>query len=563
MERIWLKHYPPGVPAEIDPSATPTLVHIFERSFSVYRERKAIAFMGRSLTFGELDAASRALGAFLQSRGLQHGARIGIMMPNVPQYPVAIAGILRAGFTVVNINPLYKARELELQLKDAGVEAIVVIENFAAELQQALPRTEVKHVIVASIGDMLGLKGTVVNLVVRHVKKMVPRYSLPGAIRFNDALATGRTLRLADPKTGPDDMAFLQYTGGTTGVPKGAVLLHRNLVANTLQVEEWLQPLMRPGDKEHGIVIVAALPLYHIFALTACFLLGMRAGGTCVLIPNPRDLPALIDEVKNFKPHIFPAVNTLFNALLHHRDFGKLDWSELRAAVGGGMAVQKAVADAWYKATGKPVIEGYGLSETSPVLTCNRGDIPEWTGTIGLPLPSTDISIRDDDRELPPGERGEVCARGPQVMAGYWQRPDETAQVMTADGFFRTGDIGIMDDQGRVKIVDRKKDMISVSGFKVFPNEIEEVAMLHGGLLEAACVGMPDPHSGEAVKLFAVRKSDDVTAEDLRDFLAARLTGYKVPKTIEFRAELPKTNVGKILRRALRDEAMQQPRTAA
>ncbi|MGE0565843.1 MAG: long-chain-fatty-acid--CoA ligase [Pseudolabrys sp.] len=565
MERIWLKHYPPGVPAEIDPSVAPTLIHILEDSFRTYRDRNAVTFMGKSLTFGEVDAASRALGAFFQSRGLQRGARIGIMMPNVPQYPIAIAGILRAGFAVVNINPLYKARELESQIKDAGAEAIVVLENFASVVEEALPRTPIKYVVVASMGDMLGaMKGTIVNLVVRHVKKMVPRYSLPGAIGFNDALIAGKPLALTDPKLGPDDVAFLQYTGGTTGVPKGAMLLHRNLVANTLQVEEWQRPLMRPDDERLGVVIVAALPLYHIFALTACFLLGMRLGGTCILIPNPRDLPALIGELKSYRPNVFPAVNTLYNALLHHRDFGKLDWSELRCAVGGGMAVQKAVADAWYKATGKPIIEGYGLSETSPVLTCNRGDIPEWTGTIGLPLPSTDISIRDDGgAEVANGERGEICARGPQVMPGYWQRPEETAMVMTADGFFRTGDIGIMDHQGRVRIVDRKKDMISVSGFKVFPNEVEEVAMLHGGLLECACVGVPDDNSGEAVKLFVVKKSDDVSSADLRAFLAARLTPYKVPRTIEFRSELPKTNVGKILRRALRDEAAQPPRTAA
>jgi long-chain acyl-CoA synthetase len=560
MDRIWLKHYPPGVPAEIEASAAPTLTAILEQSFRAFRDRPAVSFMGKQLTYGEIDAASRAFGAFLQACGLPRGARVGIMMPNMPQYAVAIAGILRAGFVAVNINPLYKAHELETQLTDAGAEAIVVLENFAVELQQALPKTTVKHVIVASLGDMLGaLKGALVNLVVRHVKHMVPAYALPHAVRFNDAIAKGKTRTLADPNIGPDDIAFLQYTGGTTGVPKGATLLHRNLAANALQVEAWLRPLMRPGDAERGLIIVTALPLYHIFALTACFLLGLRTGGMCLLIPNPRDLPAVIKDMSACKVHMFPAVNTLYNALLHHRDFGKIDWSDLRAAVAGGMAVQKAVAENWVKATGKPIIEGYGLSETSPVLTCNRGDIPEWTGTIGFPLPSTEIAIRDDDdRDVPQGERGEICARGPQVMPGYWNRPDETAKVMTPDGHFRTGDIGIMDEQGRVKIVDRKKDMIAVSGFKVFPNEIEDVAMQNGGLLEAACVGVPDEHSGEAVKLFAVRKDPALTEETLRAFLAARLTPYKVPRHIEFRDELPKSNIGKILRRELRDEAMKK-----
>jgi long-chain acyl-CoA synthetase len=557
MDRIWLAHYPPGVPPEIDVAAIPSLAHLIEDSCKRFRDNTACIFMGKALTFGEVDAASRALGAYLQSLGLARGARVALMMPNVPQYVVAIAAVLRAGFTAVNVNPLYKPRELELQLSDSGAEAIIVLENFASVLQQALPQTKVKHVIIAAIGDMLGgLKGAITNLVVRRVKKMVPAYSLPGAVRFNAALAAGKGRTLADPKLGPDDVAFLQYTGGTTGVPKGATLLHRNLAANVLQIEAWQKPLLDQPPLVDRMTIVTALPLYHIFALTACFLWGMRLGGTLLLIVNPRDLPALIGEMKKHKVNAFPAVNTLYAALLNHKDFKSIDWSMLKCAIGGGMAVQRAVAEAWIKATGKPIIEGYGLSETSPVLTCNRGDIKEWTGTIGLPLPSTEISIRDDaGNDLPLGERGEICARGPQVMAGYWQRQDETTAAMTADGFFRTGDIGVMDPQGRVTIVDRKKDMISVSGFKVFPNEVEDVAMTHGGLLECAVVGLPDQHSGEAVALYAVKKSAELNENELRDFLRTHLTSYKVPRYIEFRTELPKTNVGKILRRVLRDEA--------
>ena len=557
MERLWLRQYPPGVPADIDTSRCPSLVAMFEEGFNTFTAREACVCMGKSLSYGELDEISRAFAAWLQSRGLKRGARVAIMMPNVLQYPVAIAGILRAGCTVVNVNPLYKPRELEFQLTDAGAEAIIVLENFANVLQEALPKTPIKHVVIASLGDMLGtLKGMLVNSVVRHVKKMVPPYSLPKSVKFNKAVAAGRKLSFAKPAIGPDDIAFLQYTGGTTGVAKGAMLLHRNLIANMLQVEAWNQPMVDLPPKTDQLLIVTALPLYHIFALTGCFLLSLRTGGSCLLIPNPRDIRGLIKELSHYKVNLFPAVNTLYNALLHHPDFAKIDWSMLKCAVGGGMAVQKPVADAWVKATGKPIIEGYGLSETSPVLTCNRGDIAEWTGTIGLPLPSTEISIRDDQgHELPLGEQGEICARGPQIMAGYWNSPAETAKVMTEDGFFRTGDIGVMDEQGRVRIVDRKKDMIAVSGFKVFPNEVEEVAMSHGGLLECAVVGVPDQHSGEAAKLFAVKKNPDITANELRAFLATKLASYKVPKQIEFRDELPKTNVGKILRRALRDEA--------
>jgi long-chain acyl-CoA synthetase len=557
MERPWLRHYPPGVDADIDPSRYPSLVAMFEESFKTHAARDACVCMGKTLTYAALDEASHQLAAWLQSRGLKVGARVAIMMPNVLQYPVAIAAILRTGLTVVNVNPLYKPRELEFQLNDSGAEAIIVLENFASVLQAALPHTPVKHVVIASMGDMLGaVKGTLVNGVVRHVKKMVPPYSLPGAVTFKNALAAGRALTFVKTAPGPDDIAFLQYTGGTTGVAKGAMLLHRNLVANMLQVEAWHAPLIAMPPPVDQPIIVTALPLYHIFALTACFLFGMRIGGLCLLIPNPRDIPALIKELERYKVNALPAVNTLFNALVHHPDFRKLDWSMLKYAVGGGMAVQKQVADDWMKATGHPIIEGYGLSETAPVLTCNRGDITEWTGTIGLPVPSTEISIRDEaGHDLPVGEQGEICARGPQVMPGYWRRPDETAKVMTKDGFFRTGDIGVMDDQGRIRIVDRKKDMITVSGFKVFPNEVEDFAMSHGGILECAVVGVPDRHSGEVPKLFAVKKKPDLTEADMRAFLAAGLASYKVPRYIEFRDELPKSNVGKILRRALREDA--------
>ena len=557
MERPWLKQYPPGVPAEIDPSRYPSLVAMLEESFQTHAAKQACVCMGKTLTYAEIDAASRAFAAWLQSKGLQRGARVAIMMPNVLQYPVAIAAILRAGLTGVNVNPLYKPRELEFQLKDSGAEAIIVLENFASVLQEALPHTDVKHVVVASMGDMLGMvKGTLVNTVVRHVKKMVPAYALPAATKFNDALSLGGKLPFTRVSVGPDDIAFLQYTGGTTGVAKGAILLHRNLVANVLQMAAWVVPAMTLPPPTDRLIFVTALPLYHIFALTVCFLFGVRSGGLSLLIPNPRDIPGLIKELSKYKVNIFPAVNTLFNALLHHRDFGKLDWSMLKCAIGGGMAVQKAVAEAWMQATGRPIIEGYGLSETAPVLTCNPSNVAEWTGTIGLPVPSTEISIRDDQgHEVALGQQGEVCARGPQVMPGYWRRPDETAKVMTEDGFFRTGDIGVMDEAGRVKIIDRKKDMISVSGFKVFPNEVEDVAMMQGGVLECAAVGVPDAYSGEAVKLFAVKKSPELNEHDLRQYMHGQLAGYKVPKQIEFRDELPKTNVGKILRRALRDEA--------
>jgi long-chain acyl-CoA synthetase len=565
MERIWLKHYPEGVPADINPDQYPSLVALLDESFRSFRDRNAYVCMDKTLTFGEVDAMSRAFGAWLQSRGLQKGARVAIMMPNVLQYPVVVAAALRAGFVVVNVNPLYTPRELEFQLKDSGAEAIVVLENFAATVQAALPGTAVKHIVVAAMGDLLGLlKGTIVNLVVRRVKKMVPAYDLPDAVAFNDAVAAGKNLSLNQPEIGSQDIAFLQYTGGTTGVAKGAALTHRNMVANALQNDAWLQPVLQREPKVEQLVIVTALPLYHIFALTACFLLAVRAGGMCLLIPNPRDIPNLIKELAKYKVNSFPAVNTLYNALLNHPDFGKIDWSMLKCANGGGMAVQQAVAERWVKATGVPIIEGYGLSETAPVLTCNSADSREWNGTIGLPLPSTEISIRNDaGDEMPLGEAGEICARGPQVMAGYWQRPDETAKVMTRDGFFRTGDIGTMDAEGRVKIVDRKKDMITVSGFKVFPNEVEGVVASHPGVLECAVIGVPDEHSSEAVKLFVVRKDPELTEEALREHCAAQLANYKRPRHIEFRDSLPKTNVGKILRRALREEGEKVDSVAA
>jgi len=564
MERIWLKHYPPGVPADIDPKQYRSIVALMDESFAKFRAAKGYSFMGKEFTFGEVDELSQAFGAYLQSKNLPRGARVAIMMPNVVQYPVAIAGILRAGYAVVNVNPLYTPRELEYQLRDSGAEAIIILENFAHVLEQIVNKTSVKQVVVASLGDMLGLKGKIVNFVVRKVKKLVPAWSLPDSISFNEAIAAGRKHGLNPVDIKSDDVAFLQYTGGTTGVSKGATLLHRNIVANVLQNDAWLQPAIAKSPKDEQFVVVTALPLYHIFALTACFFLALRTGGMCILIPNPRDLPALIAEISKYKISSFPAVNTLYNGLLHHPDFGKIDFSRLRAANGGGMAVTRAVAESWFKRTGTPIIEGYGLSETSPTLTCNRADNTEYTGTIGLPVPSTEIVIRDDEgKDVPLGQPGEICARGPQVMVGYWNRPDETAKVMTKDGFFRTGDIGIMDTKGQIKIVDRKKDMVLVSGFNVYPTEIEDVVSTHPGVLECAVVGVPDTASGEAVKLFVVKKDPNLTEDMIRKFCAEQLTGYKRPKYIEFRNELPKTNVGKILRRALREEAVAGAQKAA
>ncbi|AOY92655.1 long-chain-fatty-acid--CoA ligase [Cupriavidus sp. USMAA2-4] len=555
MERFWLKQYPAGVPAEIDASQFRSLGELLEESFRAYADRKAFVCMDKAITYGELDRMSAQFAAWLQARGLRAGARVAIMMPNVLQYPVVLAAVLRAGFVVVNVNPLYTPRELEHQLKDSGAEAIVILENFATTLQQVLASTPVKHVVVASMGDLLGgLKGAIVNFVVRNVKKMVPAWELPNCVRFNDVLREGSRMQRKPVSTGPDDVAFLQYTGGTTGVSKGATLLHRNIVSNVLQSEAWMQPALNKGGQIDQVITITALPLYHIFALTVCCLLGMRSGGMSVLIPNPRDIPGFVKELQKYRFHMFPAVNTLYNALLNSPDIGKVDFSNLRVANGGGMAVQEAVAKQWLAKTGCPIIEGYGLSETSPSATCNPTDTDAFSGTIGLPLPSTDIAIRDDDgRDLPLGQPGEICIRGPQVMAGYWNRPDETAKVMTPDGFFKTGDIGVMDERGYTKIVDRKKDMILVSGFNVYPNEVEGVVAECPGVLEVAAVGVPDQHSGEVVKLFVVKKDPALTEADVIAFCKERLTGYKRPKYVEFRSELPKTNVGKILRRELRD----------
>ncbi|OYU86599.1 MAG: long-chain fatty acid--CoA ligase [Bradyrhizobiaceae bacterium PARB1] len=559
MERIWLKHYPAGVPADIDTSQYPSLVALLEESFAKFRDRKAFICMDKAITYRELDEHSVALGAYLQSKGLAKGARVALMMPNVLNYPVATCAVLRAGYAAVNVNPLYTPRELEHQLKDSGAEAIIVLENFASVVQQVIAKTQVKHVIVASMGDMLGFKGMIVNLVVRRVKKMVPAFSLPGAVAFNDALAAGRNMKLSKPTLGPDDVAFLQYTGGTTGVSKGATLLHRNIIANMLQNDAWLQPAIRKPPHTDQLFIVCALPLYHIFALTACFLLAVRAGGVNLLIPNPRDMAGFIKELKKYQVNSFPAVNTLYNGLLNSPGFDEVDFSKLKISNGGGMAVQRAVAEKWQKMTGCLVAEGYGLSETSPTLTCNPADIDQFTGTIGLPVPSTYISIRDDDgNEVPLGEPGEICAKGPQVMIGYWNRPDETAKVMTADGYFRTGDIGVMDADGFTKIIDRKKDMVLVSGFNVYPNEVEDVIASHPGVLECAVIGVADAKTTEAVKAFIVKKDPNLTAEDIIKFCGTQLTNYKVPKQIEFRTALPKTNVGKILRRELRDEKKQE-----
>jgi long-chain acyl-CoA synthetase len=555
MERIWLKQYPAGVAADIDVTQYSSLVELLEESFVKFRERKAFICMDKSISYRDLDEMSLALAAHLQSKGLQKGTRVALMMPNVMQYPISTAAVLRAGYAVVNVNPLYTPRELEHQLKDSGAEAIIVLENFATTVQQVMGKTSLKHVIVASMGDLLGLKGVIVNLVVRRVKKMVPTYSIPRAVAFNDAIAAGRGMKFEKPRLTPDDVAFLQYTGGTTGVSKGATLLHRNILANVLQNDAWLQPALKKPPYIEELLVVCALPLYHIFALTACFLLAVRAGGTNLLIPNPRDMAGFVKELMKYQVNFFPGVNTLYNGLLNTPGFDKVDFSKLKVANGGGMATQKPVAEKWLAVTGCPLSEGYGLSETSPTLTCNPADTDRFTGSIGIPVPSTWLSIRDDDgNEVPLGQPGEICAKGPQVMAGYWNRPEETAKVMTSDGYFRTGDIGVMTPDGYTKIVDRKKDMILVSGFNVYPNEIEEVIASHPGVLECAVIGVQDAKSGEAVKAFIVRKDPALTAEDVIKFCATQLTAYKVPKQIEFRTSLPKTNVGKILRRELRDE---------
>ncbi|MBA2965622.1 MULTISPECIES: long-chain-fatty-acid--CoA ligase [Ramlibacter] len=552
--RPWLGAYPAGVPAEVDASAYASLVQLMEQSFGSYADRPAYSFMGQDVSYRQVDTLSRALGAYLQGLGLAKGDRVAVMMPNVPQYPVAVAAILRAGLVVVNVNPLYTPRELEHQLRDSGSKAIIIIENFAATLQQCIASTPVKHVVLAAMGDLLGLlKGTLVNYVVRSVKKMVPAYDLPGAVRFREAVAQGGRAALRPVALGPDDVAVLQYTGGTTGVSKGAVLLHRNVIANVLQSEAWNQPVV--GRVAHEQVTgVCALPLYHIFAFTCSMMLSLRMGGKQILIPNPRDLAGTLKELSRHTFHSFPAVNTLFNGLANHPDFGKVDWSNLKISIGGGMAVQGAVAQLWLDRTGCPICEGYGLSETSPSASCNPVTSTQYTGTIGVPLPSTDMKLIDDEgRDVPVGQPGEIAIKGPQVMAGYWQRPDETAKVMTADGYFKTGDVGLMDEHGYFRIIDRKKDMVLVSGFNVYPNEVEDVVARLDGVLECAVVGVADEKTGEAVKLVVVKKDPALTEEQVRDYCRANLTGYKQPRVVEFRTDLPKTPVGKILRRELRE----------
>jgi len=552
MDRIWLKHYPPGVPAEVEYRQYRSIGELFESNTATYRDRPAYTNMGRTISFGDLERLSRAFGAWLQGKGLAKGARVAVMMPNCLQYPVCVFGILRAGYVVVNVNPLYTARELEHQLKDSGSEVIVILENFAHVLQQVLARTPVKHVVIAALGDLLGFKGPIVNLVVRRVKKMVPRWEIPGALRFNAMVGEGARLQLKPTDVGHEDIAFLQYTGGTTGLSKGAVLLHRNILANLEQAAAWLKPFV----KDEPQAIVTALPLYHILSLTANCLLMMKAGGCNILITNPRDIPGFVKELQKHKFTMFTGVNTLFNALMNHPDFSKIDFSGLKVALGGGMAVQKAVADRWKKMTGCTLVEAYGLSETSPAVTINPLDLKDYNGSIGLPISSTEVILRGDDaKEVPPGSSGEICVRGPQVMKGYWNSPAETAKVLGPDGFFATGDIGVMDEKGYVRIVDRKKDMLLVSGFNVYPNEIESVVVMLPGVLECAVIGVPDAHSGEVPKLFVVKRDASLTEADIRAHCAANLTGYKRPKIIEFRKELPKTNVGKILRRALREEA--------
>ncbi len=554
MNKPWLSQYPAGVPAEVQTDLYPSLVQLVDHALSTHADKDAYVFMGKRYSFAQIDAWSRAMAAYLQSLGLAAGDRVAVMLPNVPQYPVAVAGILRAGYVVVNVNPLYTPRELEHQLKDSGAKAIIILENFAATLQQVLERVPTRHIVLAAMGDLLGLvKGTLVNYVVRNKRKLVPAFSLPQAVGFKAALKQGQVRPVRPTAVGPDDVAVLQYTGGTTGVSKGAVLLHRNLVANLLQAEAWYQPALKKIPEGEQIVTVCALPLYHIFAFNANMLLALHMGGCNILIPNARDIPALLKALSTERFHSFPAVNTLFNAIANHPDFNTVNWKNLKVSVGGGMAVQSGTAQLWLEKTGCPIVEAYGLSETSPAATCNPVDATAWTGSIGLPMPNTDITLLDDEgRPVPPGEPGEICIRGPQVMAGYWQRPDETAKVMTADGYFRSGDIGMVDTRGYFKIVDRKKDMILVSGFNVYPNEIEDVLSQHPGVLEAAAIGVADEHSGEAVKVVVVKRDPALTEDSVRQWCETNLTGYKRPKVVEFRQELPKTPVGKILRRELR-----------
>ena len=553
-QKPWLSSYPEGVPAEVNVSAYSSLLALMQDSFKQFGDRPAFHFMGRDLSYAQLDRLSQVFGAYLQSLGLVTGDRVAIMLPNVLQYPIAVAAVLRAGYVVVNINPLYTPRELEFQLRDSDAKAIVILENFAATLQACVANTSVKHIVLCAMGDQLGLlKGMLVNHVVRRVKKLVPAFELPHAVRFNEALTRGESASLTTPDISADDLAVLQYTGGTTGVSKGAELLHRNLVANVLQSEAWNGPALVRVPKGEQLTFVCALPLYHIFAFTINMMLVMRMGGCSILIPNPRDIPAVCKELSKHRFHMLPAVNTLFNALANHPDFNKVDWSHLVVSLGGGTAVQSAVAQLWLEKTGCPICEGYGLSETSPSASCNIVTSQAFTATIGVPIPNTEMKIVDDDgNEVPIGEPGEILIRGPQVMAGYWQRPDETARVMTPDGFFKSGDVGVMDERGFFKIVDRKKDMILVSGFNVYPNEVEEVVASMPGVLECAVIGIPDERSGEAVKLVVVKKDAALTEAQVLEYCKQNLTGYKHPRVVEFRTELPKTPVGKVLRRELR-----------
>jgi long-chain acyl-CoA synthetase len=553
VNRIWLEHYPAGVPAEIDVDQYASVREMFEECCRAFARRPAFSCMGRTITFADLDALSSTFGAWLQGIGCTKGTRVALMMPNVLQYPICIFGALRAGCAVVNVNPLYTPRELEHQLVDSGAEVIVVVENFAQTLQHVVARTKIRRIVVTSIGELLAVKGRIVDLVLRRVKRAIPKWSLPGAIRFTDAMRQGRKRSLSRIPIGHDDLAFLQYTGGTTGVAKAAMLVHRNLVANMLQARAWLRPVLDENRRE---VILTPLPLYHIFSLTANCLVFMSIGGENVMITNPRDIAGFIKEMRRYRFTAMTGVNTLFNALLNHPGLRSVDFASFRLALGGGMAVQEAVARRWKTVTGVPLVEAYGLTETSPAATINPFDGADYNGSIGLPIPSTDVVLRDDEgNDVATDQPGEICIRGPQVMAGYWQRPAETSHAMTADGYFKTGDIGTMDARGYIRIVDRKKDMINVSGFNVYPNEIENVVMMHEGVVECAVVGVPDRKSGEAVTLYVVRRDERLKAQQLIAHCRAQLAGYKCPREVEFRSELPKSNVGKILRRELREEA--------
>ena len=554
MGHAWYKNYPEGVPQNVDTSSYSSIVDLLEQSFSKFKNKPSFTCMGKTFSYSEIDTLSLKFASYLQNDlGLKKGARVAIMMPNILQYPIALFGALRAGMVAVNVNPLYTERELEHQLNDSGAEAIILFANSAHVLQKIKSKTKVKHVIVTSIGDLLGFpKSLLVNFVIKNVKKMVPDWDLPGHIRFNDILALSDESKFKDTDINKEDIAFLQYTGGTTGVAKGAVLTHGNIVANMVQAKAWIGAEIKEGEE----IIITPLPLYHIFSLTAnCFVFS-SVGAQNILITNPRDLPGFVKELKKWNFTAFTGVNTLFNGLLNNPDFKDIDFSHLKLALGGGMAVQKAVAEKWKQVTGRPLIEAYGLTETSPAACINPLTLPEYNGKIGLPISSTIVKILDDDgNELPVGEAGELAISGPQVMQGYWNRPEETAKVMTDDGFFKTGDIAIMDEEGYFKIVDRKKDMILVSGFNVYPNEVEDAVVTHEKISEAAAIGIPNEKSGEVVKLFVV-KNGDITEDEVIAHCKTVLTGYKIPKIVEFRDELPKSNVGKILRKDLRNEEL-------